>query len=238
MARFRASILFIYGLAVTLLAFIYRDILSLSIISIPNILIGTVLGWRRFKFIILLLFLGFIGLFLNAYLVSNTGELVIKIWLLDVREGLISAITTIGFRLMAIAGGTLIFLSLVEPYETVKSLENDLFLPKGISFSIYYALRLLPLIQREAIEIQNIRVQRGFRKYLITPSDFKSFILPLLSIFLERAYWTGIAAELRGFQLRRPSRKKVKLSFYDYLIIASILLQILLPYIIKTFIIL
>ena len=231
MAKYRPSILFMYGLVITLLAFIYRDPLSLSIVAIPNFTVGFILGWRRFKILLILFFLGFIGLFLNAYLVANTGETVYIIGPLVVREGVVEALTTIGLRLAAITGGTMIFLVLSEPYETIKYLESDLYIPKGISFSIFYALRLLPLIQREAREVQNIRVERGYRRFVITPSDFKSFILPLLSIFMERAYWTGVAAELRGFQLRRRHRISFKPSPYDFLIVILIILQVLIPYI-------
>ncbi len=229
MAGFRPSILFIYGLVLTLLAFIYRDPFILSIVAIPNFVVGFILGWRRFKILLILFLLGFIGLFLNAYLVSNTGEAIIVWGPMVVREGVIEALTIIGLRLATITGGTMIFLSLSDPYETIKYLESDLYIPKGISFSIFYALRLLPLIQREAREVQNIRVERGYRRFLISPSDFKSFILPLLSIFIERAYWTGVAAELRGFQLRKRRKIPFKLSSYDYLILLLIIIQVLAP---------
>ena len=233
MAKYRPSIIFLYGIVITLLAFIYRDIYSLSLIAFPNFIVGLLLGWKRFKILMILFFLGFIGLFLNAYIVSNTGDVVYTLGPLAIREGVVEALTTIGLRLAAITGGTMIFLSLSDPYETIKYLEADLHIPKGISFSIFYALRLLPLIQREAREVQNIRVERGYRRYVITPSDFRSFILPLLSIFMERAYWTGVAAELRGFQLRRRSRIPFKLSIYDYIIIMFILIQMSAPYIIR-----
>lgn len=233
MAKYRPSIIFLYGIVITLLAFIYRDIYSLSLIAFPNFIVGLLLGWKRFKILMILFFLGFIGLFLNAYIVSNTGDVVYTLGPLAIREGVVEALTTIGLRLAAITGGTMIFLSLSDPYETIKYLEADLHIPKGISFSIFYALRLLPLIQREAREVQNIRVERGYRRYVITPSDFRSFILPLLSIFMERAYWTGVAAELRGFQLRRRSRIPFKLSIYDYIIIIFILIQMSTPYIIR-----
>ncbi len=230
MNRFRGSILFIYGLILALLAFIYRDNLVLAIIAIPNLTVGSILGWKKFKIIVIFLLIGFIGLFINTYLVSNTGEIVFDTGFFIIREGVVDAFSSIALRLMTISGGTLIFLSLSDPYETVKTLENDLYLPKGISFSIYYALRLIPLIQRESREIQNIRVQRGYRKYLVTPNDFKTFLLPILSILLERAYWTGIAAELRGFQMRKTLHRKPILTIYDYIIIALLTIQVLLPY--------
>jgi len=231
----RPSILFIYGLSITILAFIYRDVTTLSLIAIPNFIVGFILGWRRFKILLILFILGFIGLFINAYLVSNTGEIVYIYDPIVIREGVLEALYTIGLRLAAITGGTMIFLSLVDPYETVKYLESDLYIPRGISFSIYYALRLLPLIQREAREIQGIRVERGYRRFIATPSDITSFLLPLLSTFMERAYWTGVAAELRGFQLRRRGRVPFKLSIYDYIVVSILIIQILTPYLLAIF---
>ncbi len=229
MPRIRPSILFIYGLVITLLAFIFRESSSIFIIAIPNLAIGIILGWRRYKIIIFLFILGYIGLFINSLLVANQGAVVFKFLFLVVREGALKAANSIFFRLGLITGGTLIFLSLSDPLETVRTLENDLRLPKGPTFSIYYALRLLPLVDRIYRDLRFIRRERGYRGYIITPRDFSTFLLPLLSNLLDKAYWTGIAVELRGFNIRRRLHEPIKLSRYDYIVILIMIIQVMIP---------
>lgn len=80
-------------------------------------------------------------------------------------------------------------------------------------------------MNRDYNEIMNIRKERGFRRIPITPSDIKALLVPLVAVGIDRAYWIGIAAELRGFSLRKrvfkPSFKLV-----DYIIIALAIVQL------------
>ncbi len=225
----RPSTLFLYSLVITVLAFIYRDPLELAFIAVPNISLGLVLGVRRFRLLLILFVIGYLGLFINTLIVVNRGEEVFSIGPLIVREEALNAFISIGLRLLAIAGATMIFLSLIDPYRAVKSLENDLRLPKGISFSIYYALRLLPYLEKVVRDIRDIRRMRGYRGFILTPMDFASILRQLLSLLVERAIWTGIAMELRGFSLRRVRREPIKLDLGDYIVLLAALTQIITP---------
>ena len=225
---FSSTTLLIYALIISTLAFVLRDPVKMLVLIIINFVSGTILGFTSYRLIIILFLLGFIGLFLNSLLISNTGETLLTIGPLTIRENALKASMNIFMRLGIIAGGTMIFISLTDPRRVIRDLERDLRLPSGIVFSIFYALRLYPLMIRDYEEIQIARLQRFKRRTILVPQDILNILQPLLSIGLERAVWAGISAELRGLSLRKPGREKRSLSKKDFLIISLALIQILL----------
>lgn len=222
-----SMIIFIYALIVSLLAFMIKRIDHLIIIGSMNLVSGASLGFRRFRGLIILYIAGVIGLFINSLLVSNRGEVVFSLGWLVVREGVLRSVADIFFRLGMIFGATLLFLSLTEPREFIKDLERYLRLPKGVVFSIFYALRLYPLLAKDLDEIMLVRSERMRRRMIITPGDVNSLVVPLLNISLERAVWAGIAAEMRGLSIRRPVYRGKRFSTTDLLIITFLMIQIL-----------
>lgn len=232
MIKPRPSTLFIYGLTITILAFIARSLEQLLVINVVNAPLGLFLGFkRRLRIFIILFFIGLIGLFINALVFTNTGEPVITLSFFIIREGALLGFAKVTLRLLAILGATLIFITQVNVREFIKSLEGELRLPKDIAFATAIGLRMLSIVERDSREIQLTRIQRGFRKYPITPGDIGSYLRPLLSLGIERATWIGIAAELRGYALRKPRRVKIKLSKIDIMVYLLLALQILLLFI-------
>ena len=229
MRRPSTSILFIYGLTITLLAFIYRDPYSLLLISIPNAIAGLYLGFKRAKLIVLLLLLSFWGTFLNALLLANHGQVVALLGPIVIREGAVKATAQIGLRLLAIASTALIFIGGAKPEEIIRDLEAELRLPKTITFSLAYALRLIPLLGRDYREIMFCRRQRRYRTIAYLPRDVKTLLLPLLSIAYQRAIWAGITVELRGFRKRKPRHRPPRIGVTESLILAWLAVQIILP---------
>lgn len=221
---------FLYALAITALAFTFREQRQLAAIGLPNGLLGFSLGFKRSKWIILLFAIAIWGTFLNSLLLANTGDPVVHMGPLEVRVGALNATLTIGLRLLAIAGAALIFFSSTNPRDLIRHLEAELRLPKGLAFSIAYSLRLFPLMQRDYREIQLARLERGYRRFPITPTDVRSIMLPFLSVGYERAVWTGIGAELRGFASRRR-RMKAIFGLPELMVSASIALQIIIAFI-------
>lgn len=199
--------LFIYGIIVTLLVFIADSRNALLAMALINGVPGFILGARRYPFLTLLVVIGIWGTFLNALLLVNTGEPVFVIGPLIVREGAVDATIIIGLRFITLGGVSLLYVSQITPRESLKSLEAELGLPKGIAFSIAFALRLLKLGEQDIREILQMRRQRGARRIPVTPGDYESLMMPLLSLMLERARWVGIAAELRGFALRKSKKR-------------------------------
>lgn len=199
--------LFIYGIIVTLLVFVADSKDALLAMALINGVPGFLLGARRYPFLTLLVVIGIWGTFLNALLLVNTGEPVFSIGPLVVREGAVNATMIIGLRFITLGGVSLLYVSQIKPRESLKSLEAELGLPKGIAFSIAFALRLLKLGEQDIREILQMRRQRGARRIPVTPSDYESLMMPLLSLMLERARWVGIAAELRGFALRENAKR-------------------------------
>ena len=220
--------LFIYALAITVLAFVFKDIRQLAVIGLVNGFLGIYFGLRRYKWIILLLLLSAWGTFLNALAVSNTGPTLYQFGPITIKEGAIHATIAITLRLTSIAGAALIFFALTKPRDIIRYLESELRIPKGISFAIAYAIRLFPLMQKDYREIQIARMERGFRKTPLSPSDIKSILLPLLSLGYERAIWVGIAAELRGFRLRETRKRKPIFGIPEAFILTLLLLQVIL----------
>lgn len=221
------AVLFIYGLVLTLVLFIDRDALSLALIGVPNAFIGFALGWRKYKVLIALFLIGFAGLAINALLLTNVGPAVLVVGPLIVRAGAVNTFVTIGLRITGIAGVAFLFVSLVDPALTVRSLERELRLPKGVCFALAYALRLIDLMSKDLREVQGVRTLRGYRSVPVTPSDIKSVLTPLLSVGYERALWVGIAAELRGFRLRKVSKEPLRIGWKEAIVLTLLASQIL-----------
>jgi len=226
MSRFRPSTLFIYGLGITILSLLSRELFPLIFLNIVNTPIGIYLGIRkRLKLFILLFFIGLVGLFLNSIVFSNTGHIIIKTGYLTIRSNALINFLKVSLRLSSILGAALIFVTQVNIREFIRALESEFRLPKDIAFATSVGIRMLKVIEKDSNEIQLIRIERGYRKYPITPSDLKSFLRPLLSLGLERAKWIGIAAELRGFARRKAVRYRIKYSINDYLVFITLGIQ-------------
>lgn len=230
MRRPSTSILFIYCLALTFLALAYRGLYSLALIAIPNAALGLYMGYRRAKIIVVLLLLSLWGTLLNAVLVANNGPPVLVLGPIILRQGALVATARIWLRLLAIASTALIFIGSAEPEEIIRDLEAELRLPKTITFSLAYALRLIPLLHRDYKEIMFCRRQRGYRTIAYLPGDIKTLLLPLLSIAYQRAIWAGITVELRGFRKRKPIYRMPRIGGPEVIMIIWLLVQIILPF--------
>lgn len=228
MRRPSSSILFMYALFVSLLAYAYRDLYDLLVIGLINLVLGVMYGYR-YKLLWLLLILGLWGTFINAYTVSNTGSIVVDWGWITIREGALTATAAIFMRLLSIVGATLFFIGNSTPSELVRSLVSELRIPKGLAFSISYALRLIPLMKKDYEEIRIARLERGYRRIPYLPNDLKSFLLPLLSIAYERAVWAGIAVELKGFRLRKVRYRKIRIRVPEIIVFALLAIQVIVP---------
>ncbi|GBF08862.1 conserved hypothetical protein [Aeropyrum pernix] len=204
--------LFVYGVLVTIIAIVGsgRELLATFLITgVP----GFVLGFVRYRFLVLLIPLTVIGTFLNALAIYYTGlarepgDIVARIWVIEIPEFAVETTAVIALRVFSFAGAGLLLVSLVSPRDALRSLTEELGLPKGLAFSLAFALRLFPLIRRDLGEVMAVRRLRGYRTIPLSPSDYMSIIAPLLNVSLERAVWVGVSAELRGFRLRRVRRR-------------------------------
>ncbi len=195
--------LFVYALIITLLVFVADNESALLTLTIINGIPGLIMGARKYPILTLLIIIGIWGTFLNALLITNTGDIVFELGPLAIREGAVHSTYMISLRFITLGGVSLIYVSSITPRDALRSLEEELRLPQGIAFSVAFALRLLKLGEHDIKEIMAMRKQRGARRIPLTPSDFESILMPLLSLMVERAKWVGIAAELRGFSLRK-----------------------------------
>ena len=208
-ARPTPAQLFVYGLIVTLLVFLAGCRSALLVLAAINGVPGFARGARRYPLLVALFLLGVAGTFVNSLVLANTGRPVAHVGPLTIREGAVDATINITLRFVALAGVSLVYVTMINPREAVRSFEEELGLPKGIAFSIAFALRLLGLAQHDIAEIMAMRRQRGAPRVPIKPRDIESVLLPVMSVMLERARWVGIAAELRGFSLRPPRPRRL-----------------------------
>ncbi|RLE93855.1 MAG: hypothetical protein DRN04_05760 [Thermoprotei archaeon] len=218
------SILFVYGLFLTLMAFLLKNISALALLALLNFTVGLALGGKRFKMLLVAFIISLIGVLTNA-LVFAGGEPLWSWGFIVVRKGAIRGFIEVSLKLTLLLSATLIFSSLTNPRELLKSLESELGVPKQLSFMVSLSLRLLRIFEKDLAEIQLIRRSRGLRATPITLSDWESLLTPLLSIGLERGRWIGIAAELRGFSLRKVEKKGLKLQLGDVVLITAMLAQ-------------
>jgi energy-coupling factor transport system permease protein len=219
------SVLFIYALIISLLAYLYHELYDLLIIGVVNGILGIIYGYR-YKLLWILLLLGLWGTFTNAYFISNTGPTVWVYGPIIIHWGAVEASIAITMRLLAIVGATLFFIGNTQPHIIVRDLTEELRLPKGIALALAYALRLIPLIRRDYEEVMISRIERGYRRIPYLPSDLKTLLTPLLNIAYERAIWTGIALELRGYRLRRIKYRRIRIGLPEILVFILLIIQV------------
>lgn len=224
MRKPKVSTVFIYSIVLTSLALVLKDPIKLAIVGAINVSLSLAVGWRKVWWVYALLGLASIGVFTNALFFANTGKVVYSIGFLEVREGAVKGFITVSLRILVIAGAGAFFVSLFEPVEIIKGLSKELRLPPTISLSLSYALRMLPLLRKDLEEIMFSRVQRGYRRRPLTPMELSSTLTSLLISGFEKALWSGISLELRGFRYYKPAYG-IDLSESDVLIILMLLIQ-------------
>ncbi len=117
-------------------------------------------------------------------------------------EGLFEGIG-VAVRILILTSLSMIFILTTEPKRLVQSLMQVAKLPYRIGYTLYAALRFIPLIYEEYKNITNAHLIRGvgfsnigiFSKL----SLFKSTIVPLLINGIRRAQEVSIAMDSRGF---------------------------------------
>jgi len=221
-----------YSFTVTLLAVVEESPAALLALFAVTGLPGLALGLLRFGRMLILLPLSVAGAFINAMILYYLGvagqgsPVAARIGPLEVPWYAVNSTLVIGLRLAVIAGAGLLLSGLANPRDVVRSLES-LGAPKGLVFSLAFALRLLPLLFAELGEVMAMRVQRGYRRVPVTPGDYATIMLPLLSVSVQRAVWVGVSAELRGFRLRRARRRgPPRPGPWDYLLAAALTVEV------------
>ncbi len=224
--------LILYSFSITLLAVVEESPRALLVLFLVTGVPGLTLGFLRFGRMLVLLPLTVIGAFINAMILYYLGvagrnsPVAASVGPLVVPWYAVNATIVIGLRIASIAGAGLLLSGLANPRDVIRSLEA-LGAPKGLVFSLAYALRLLPLLFSELGEVMAVRRQRGYRRVPVTPGDYATIMLPLLSVSVQRAVWVGVSAELRGFRLRRPLRRgPPRPGRWETLLAAALALQV------------
>jgi energy-coupling factor transport system permease protein len=224
--------LLVYGLTVTLIAFYASSPKTLTVLVALTGVPGLIAGIIKYRLLVALIPFTIIGAFTNAMMlyyagvIEDPGRILLSLGPIEVPEYAVDSTARIGARILSFAGAGLLLASFVTPRDAVRSLSDELGLPKGASFSLSFALRLLPLLKNDLDDILLVRKLRGHRRIPVTPRDYRSIITPLLASSLERALWVAVAAELRGFALRPTRRAKPRLTLGDCALAAMLAVQI------------
>ncbi len=220
------AVVFIYALILTTLALLLKEPHRILPLVVFNASMSLIVGWRKVWWLYFLILVASIGIFTNALFFANTGGTVLDTGFFVVRENALKGFVTVTLRVMLIAGVGAFFVALFEPLEIIKGFTRELRMPASISLSLSYALRLLPLLRKDLEEIMFSRKQRGYRKRPLTPGELSSTLTGLLIAGFERALWSGVSLELRGFRDYKPARG-ISLNLYDVLIIAALIAQLI-----------
>ena len=220
------SVVFIYALVLTSVALLLKDPHRLLPIVVFNVSLSLIAGLRKVWWLYLLILVASVGVFTNAIFFANTGPVVMDAGFLVVRENALKAFVTVTLRVALITGVGAFFVALFEPLEIIKGFTRELYMPASISLSLSYALRLLPLLRRDLEEIMFFRRQRGYRKRPLSFDELASTLSALLITGFERALWSGVSLELRGFRNYRPSHG-VSFNICDVLIITALTAQLI-----------
>ncbi|MEZ0393659.1 MAG: energy-coupling factor transporter transmembrane component T [Desulfurococcaceae archaeon] len=203
MARCRMSVGLAFSIAVaaTAAAFVLRG-LPLAVLTIPAVVASVARRSRATLYIYALVAATAPGIFMNAVYFSNEGQAVFTILGHEVRSGALEGFANVFLRTVLIAAVGSWFVSSYRPMEVVRGLE-EAGLPKGLAFSIAYALRSAELVARDFSEVLDSRRQRGRKFVPLNPVHVAEVLLPVVRLSYERALWVGISMDLRGFRLRR-----------------------------------
>ncbi|MGB9831614.1 MAG: energy-coupling factor transporter transmembrane component T, partial [Fervidicoccus fontis] len=202
--KIKPSMLFIYAIAVSIMAFVFNLPSSLLIPSLLNFILGICYGRKTLpmKLIFVILMINAWGALINGIYFHNTGPMLFKIGGLSVRYNALTSFLLVNLRSFLIIGSTLFMLGMSGgSRELIRSLERDLGMPPWIAFSISHAFRLFPLISRDYRELQIARKERKAGTNILNPLILKEVLISILNVSYERAQWSGISAELRGVKL-------------------------------------
>jgi energy-coupling factor transport system permease protein len=118
------------------------------------------------------------------------------------REGLIEGFAAF-FRVLVIVSLSIVFTLTTDPGKMVESLIQVARVPYRIGYTMYAALRFIPLYENEAQVVQNAHLVRGVGeagKSLVSRLKMTwSLMVPLLVSGIRRAQAAAIAMDSRGF---------------------------------------
>ncbi|MCK4377401.1 MAG: energy-coupling factor transporter transmembrane protein EcfT [Actinomycetia bacterium] len=140
-------------------------------------------------------------------------------------EGLFEGIG-VALRILILTSLSIIFILTTEPKKMVQSLMQVAKVPYRIGYTLYTALRFIPLIYEEYKNITNAHLVRGvgFSKIGLHSkiSLFKSSIVPLIISGIRRAQEVSIAMDSRGFGAykKRTVVDKIKVRNLDIVFVS------------------
>lgn len=217
---------FIYALVMAGLAFLEESVIALMVLCVTNMFLAITVGRKRFLYILALASVGIVGVFVNALFFANTGDQLISVWWIIVRTGVVQAAFKVSLKLLLIAGAGGVFFYMYTPAEIARAFFKELGFPPVVAFPLFYAIRMMPVVVRDFGEVRNVWKMRRKRLIPLYPPHVSALLSTLLAIGLEKALWSGVAAELRGYS-SLTTRRSFKLGLGDVVLIALLVSMVL-----------
>lgn len=105
---------------------------------------------------------------------------------------------TFALRITLIASASLFFVWTTDPKKVVMAAVY-MRVPYRIAYSLFVALRFVPVIENEAMVIREAQTIRGVEQVKGKIEAAKRYVIPLLASSLQKSQRIAIAMEARGF---------------------------------------
>jgi len=136
--------------------------------------------------------------------------------------------SALGFRVLAYAAYSILFVATTDPTELLLSLMQQTKLPPKYGYSILAAYRFFPLYQsefttlKEAHQVRGVNERRGFKG---KTEQLHRYAIPLLAQAIRKAERVAIAMEARGFtgEGNRNYYKRITVTPIDWLLAIGLL---------------
>lgn len=156
--------------------------------------------WRATKWLIIACILFFL---IQTWMLKVPGEIVLfSVGEKDIYYEVVDYAAAVSFRIFTIFLSSFIFIRTTHPRDLVVSFVQILRIPYKIPYAFFIALRIIPLIEKEATCIREAHTVRGVGKKTGLKGkleNIKRFTIPLLIRSLRDASVTTHSMESRGF---------------------------------------
>lgn len=174
-------------LVATLLLTVLLTAVTLGKISLGRVLLAGKYYW------ILGLAAGTFQLFIR-----HSGEVLTRIGPLEITTVGLQFGVTFALRISLIAFASLIFIWTTDPKRLVMGIIY-LHVPYRIAYSVFIALRFVPVLEHEAVVIREAQAVRGVDEVKGRLESLKRYVIPLLVSALRKSQAMAVAMEARCF---------------------------------------
>ncbi len=203
-AKLGAVLIVTLGLIVTLDPVAPSVVLLVELATVPLFGLSYATLARRARPLLVAIFATMLGLLLFS---QRTGELLTTIGPLEITTGTLTAATSVGLRMLALALPGIVILATTDPTDLADALVQNAKAPARFAFGALAAFRLLPLLGEEWRMLTLARRARGVdagRNPVAKAKLLASLTFALLVGAIRRGTRLATAMDARGFDSGLP----------------------------------